>query len=82
MEDPVQAVVGTGVAALLPHIPSNATSILPFGLVVRVEPLLSSEVRADLTTGEASDLAGVAMPAQLHFSISFCKFAKIWRTGQ
>ena len=34
---------------------------MPFGLVVRVEPLLSSEVRADLTTGEASDLLDVAM---------------------
>jgi hypothetical protein len=61
MEDPVQAVVGTGVAAVLPRIPSNATSMLPFSLVVRVEPLLSSELRADLTTGEASGLLDVAM---------------------
>jgi hypothetical protein len=61
MEDPVQAVVGTGVAAVQPRIPSNATSMLLFSLVVRVEPLLSSEVRADLTTGEASDLLDVAM---------------------
>jgi hypothetical protein len=61
MEDPVQAIVVTGVTAAPPHISSSAAVILPFDMGVWVEPPLTSEVRAGSIIREASDLADVAL---------------------